>query len=260
MASYAEMIINRYIKTAHEYSLINDKESVLIGNVEKTLKKQCKINIESKSDTDSISKMKLYFNFANYSILAGCVLVICLIISSFRDEKIVRRISVSSMSYRKHNRILLISSCLFAAFLWAFYVIVSFFIIGREVFSMHGLMYMINSFVFTFCAVTIAFLIANITNSKNAISGIVNVVALGSSFVCGCFVPMQWLPDLVKQVAHVLPSYWYVDANESLSDMSVINISNLNPVFIDMAVVIAFAIVCIVITNLISLKKVKNNR
>ena len=32
--------------------------------------------------------MSFYYNFANYSILAGCVYVICLILSSFKAENI----------------------------------------------------------------------------------------------------------------------------------------------------------------------------
>ena len=74
-------------------------------------------------------------------------------------------------------------------------------------FTTHGLMYLINSFVFTICAITIAFLIGTLINNKNAINGIVNVVALGSCFLCGAFVPMDWLPDAVLKIAHVLPSY-----------------------------------------------------
>ncbi len=64
-------------------------------------------------------------------------------------------------------------------------------------FTVHGIILMVNSFVFSICALTIAILIANLVNNKNAINGIVNVVALGSSFLCGAFVPIEWLPDTV---------------------------------------------------------------
>ena len=36
-----------------------------------------------------------------------------------------------------------------------------------------------------------------IFGNKNAINGIINVVALGSSFLCGTFVPVEFLPNRV---------------------------------------------------------------
>ena len=42
-------------------------------------------------------------------------------------------------------------------------------------FSIYGIFYLINSFVFTICATTIALFIGNIVSNKNTISGIVNV-------------------------------------------------------------------------------------
>ena len=52
---------------------------------------------------------------------------------------------------------------------------------------------MLNSLLFTICATTIEFFIVSIITNKNSISGIVNVVALGSNFLCGAFVPMKYL-------------------------------------------------------------------
>lgn len=121
------------------------------------------------------------------------------------------------MNYKKHNRILLLSNALFAIFLWIIYVILSFILVGNIMFSKQGLVYIINSFIFTMCALTIAFLIANLINNKNAINGIINVVALGSSFLCGAFVPVTFLPKSVLNIAHILPTYWYINSNELLS-------------------------------------------
>ena len=161
------------------------------------------------------------------------------------------------MNYKKYNRKLLLSNSLFAIVMWLFYVILSFILIGNAMFTIHGLMYIINSFIFTICALTIAFLIANIVSNKNAINGIVNVVALGSSFLCGAFVPMEWLPEQVLTIAHILPSYWYIKTNEVLKVTEVFNIDTLKPILTNMFVIIIFTILFIVITNIISSKKRK---
>ena len=95
------------------------------------------------------------------------------------------------------------ANIMFSLWLWGIYVLLSFVLIGKIMFTIQGALYIINSFIFTMCAATIALLIGSIVSNKNAINGIVNVIALGSSFLCGAFVPMQWLPDTVLKIAHI---------------------------------------------------------
>lgn len=123
--------------------------------------------------------------------------------------------------------------------------------------SNQGIIYIINSFVFTMCATTIAMFIGNLVTNKNAINGIVNVVALGSSFLCGAFVPMEWLPDSVLKIAHILPSYYYISTNEVLTKMEVFNSETLKPIITNMAVMLGFAILFIILSNIVSRRKRK---
>lgn len=254
-ASLAEMMLNRYMKVANTYNKSLDDEKEIISKVNTTLSKETKIKVTSKLDTYKLANMSFYYNFANYSILAGCVYVICLILSSFKAENIRKRTIISSMDYKEYNRKLLLSNGLFTLCLWLLYVILSFILLGTSMFSMHGLIYILNSFVFSLCALSIAFLIANLVSDKNAINGIVNVVALGSSFLCGSFVPMEWLPDVVLKIAHVLPSYWYIKSNELLTSIEVFNMDTLKPIFINMIVILIFTLVFIITTNIVSKKK-----
>jgi ABC-2 type transport system permease protein len=257
-SSLAEMMLERYIKVANIYLKTFNTEDELISNVNNTLAKQSKIEVTSKLDTNQLSRVAFYYNFANYAILAGCVYVVCLILSSFKNEKIQKRTIISSMNYKKYNKQLLISNGLFAVVLWIFYVLLSFILLGNVMFTMHGVMYMANSLIFTICALTIAFLIGNIMNNKEAINGIVNVVALGSSFLCGSFVPMEWLPDTVLKIAHILPSYWYIKSNELLKTVEEFNFETLKPIFMNMTVIVGFIIIFVIITNIVSKNKRKS--
>lgn len=256
-ASYAEMMLERYMKVANVYQGNVTSEEELINKINETLSEQTEVEITSKLDNDNLSKATFYYNFASYSILAGCVYVICLMLSSFKEEKIRKRTIISSMNYKTYNRQLLLSNTLFAIVMWVFYVALSFLLIGGVMFTIHGLIYMANSFVFTICSVTIAFLIGNVVSNKNAINGIVNVVALGSSFLCGAFVPMEWLPDSVLKVAHILPSYYYISSNEILTELEVFNFETMKPILMNMGIILIFAIAFIIITNIVSKKKRK---
>ena len=256
-ASLAEMMLERYIKIANIYEGNIENEEELINKINETLSKQTEIEITSKLDTDNLTKASFFFNFANYSILAGCVYVICLILSSFKEEKISKRTIISSMNYKKHNFELLVSNSLFAIVLWIFYVILSFILVRDIMFTTHGLIYILNSFIFTICAVTIAFLIGNLVTNKNAINGIVNVVALGSSFLCGSFVPLEWLPDTVIKIAHVLPSYYYISSNEIITELEIVNFETMKPVLVNMGIILIFTILFMIITNIVSRHKRK---
>ena len=259
-ASYAEMLLSGYIKTANLYAGGAGSEEELIDKINQTLTKQAEIKITSGIDTDNLSRATFYYNFANYSILASCVYVICLILSSFNQEKVKNRMLISSMDYKKHNRILLLSNSLFAVLLWFLYVLLSFFMVGNIMFSVHGIIYIVNSLVFTICALTIAFLIGNLVNNKNAINGIVNVAALGSSFLCGAFVPVDLLPEGVLAAARILPSYWYIQTNEVLKTIEEFNLETLKPIFINTGMVILFSMVFVVISNAASGRKQLINR
>ena len=93
--------------------------------------------------------------------------------------------------------------------------------------------------------------------NKNAVNGIVNVVALGSSFLCGAFVPVEWLPNSVLTVAHILPSYWYIQTNERLKTMEALNFGTLRPILFNMGMLLVFALVFTVTANLVSRAKRK---
>lgn len=254
-SSLAEMILERYLKVANIYINNNSSENDLIEKINDILEKQTDVEITSKLDTNNLKKATFYYNFTNYSILAGCVYVICLILSSFREEKLAKRTVVSSMNYRDFNIKLLLSNCLFAVVLWGFYVIVSFILIGNIMFTFNGLLYIVNSLVFTICAVTIAFFIGNLVNNKNTINGIVNVVALGSSFLCGAFVPMEWLPDFVLKIAHILPSFYFINNNELITELELISFESISPLIYNVIAILIFSIVFVILSNIVSKNK-----
>lgn len=264
-AYYAQLMLERYIKTAKNYINIANEASGdvdvkdIISSIDKTLDKQTEIKVTSQVDTDKLSGITFYFNFMNYGLLAGAIFAICMILTSFNEEKLRRRTIISSMNIHRHNNLLLTGNVLFAIVLWAVYTVAGFVMCGiKKDIMNYALLYVLNSFIFTLCAVTIAFMLANIIHNKNALNGIINVIALGTSFLCGAFVPMQWLPDSVIKIAHILPSYWYIKTNELIADIEKWNIDSLKPLFINMGILIAFSVLFIIIANILSVRKCEN--
>lgn len=257
-SALAEMILARFLETANLYRTVDQDETVLIQDIESALATPVSVETASQLDAHSLAKATSFYNFLNYAVLAGNIYIICIIMLSFRSENIRKRTIISSTSYKSINRQLFLANIALSFVLWLCYVVISIIIVGpATIFSSHGLIYILNSFVFTICATALAFLLTSIITNKNAINGIVNVVAIGSSFLCGAFVPAVLLPDFVLNIARVLPSYWYINANNRLASLANLSLESLTPIFLDILAVLGFSALFIILANLIAKRQRK---
>lgn len=256
-SSFAEMLLQRYIKVATIYRETIKNEDELVAKVNETVSQEIDTEITTKLDTTGLTKAAHYFDFASYSFLACLIYIICIVLSTFNEEKVRKRITISSFDYKKHNRILMLGNSLYAIFLWALYAIMSFVMIGEPMKSVHGALFIINSLIFVICATSLSFFLGNLIKNKNAISGVVNVVALGSAFLCGAFVPPEWLPDFVKTIGHVFPAFYYIDSNQTIANLEEVNFDTLQPILINAGIVVAFTVVFMILTNIVTKKRRK---
>ena len=183
-----------------------------------------------------------------------------MILASVKENNVRKRTIISSYNYKKFNRIVLLTNGILILAMWIFYMVLSGILFKDLLISTNGLAYILNALMFSICSLTIGFFIGNITQNKNAIGGIVNVVALGSSFLCGCFVPVEYMPDYVIKIAHVLPTYYFVANNEFMrlpysKAIERFNFIAIKPLLINGAVVLGFSILFTVATNIVSRKK-----
>ena len=251
-SAYTSMLLTRYLNVQNTYLKYTNNENELINSINNNLSYKTNIEITSKLDTSKLTKISRFFNFASYSIMAVIIYIICLVISSFNKDVVKKRTIISSMNYKKYNKYILLSSFIYSSIIWFLYVILSFIIIGSSMFSLRGLIYILNTFIFSFVALTLALLISNLIKSKGAISGIVNVIALGQAFLCGAFIPSEFLGENIIKYSKILPAYWYNNSNDLLSTIEVINIVNLKPILLNMIVLVIFAVIFIVINNIVS--------
>lgn len=248
----ADLSLNRYINTAKNYLSTANTVEELIDYIDTTLSVEAKVNLAQINEVQDLSNVAYYFNFLNYSILAGSIYSIGMILESFREDKIRKRTAVSSMKERKFNRLLILSNGAFSLVIWLFYILLGFVLLGGELSNRQGGLFIINSLIFNFSALTLAFFIANLVKSKEAINGLSHVIALGSSFFAGAFIPREFLPEKVLNFSKISPSYWYINANEIIKDLVKINSKTLRPIYINMAVILGFSILFILLANLIS--------
>lgn len=253
-SSYTKMLIEKYIKTVLIYKdYYNDEE--LINHVNNLLKLDANVEVKTKLETSKLERMTRYFNFLNYALLAGSVYCISMILASIKEEKVKKRTIISSFDYKKYDRIVLGTLSIVIFGMWLLYMLLSIILFKNTIFTSNGLAYILNSFVFTIASLCIGYLIGNITQNKNAIAGIINVVALGSSFLCGCFVPVEYMPDYALKIAHIFPTYYYVSNNEIIKTIEAFNPTLIKSLLKNGFVIVLFSLLFILLTNYISKKK-----
>ena len=255
-ASFTQMLIEKYIKTVNLYKE-HYQGKALNQKVKQVINQKTKVNLNTSLDSSKLNQVNVYFNFLNYALLAGGVYCMTMILASLNQEGVRKRTIMSSFSYRKYNWIVFASLGLASFIVWLAYMIISFILFKEIMLSGNGIAYILNSFVFSICSLAVGFLIGTITHNKQAIGGIVNVVALGTSFLCGCFVPMSFMPSYVLKIAHILPTYYFVQNNELIKTLEYFKLETLQPIIINGIIVLGFTLSFVLITLMISKRKQK---
>lgn len=254
-ASLGEMLLTRYLRVQSIYLKYYTNEEDIIRNINNNLSYSSDINVVSKVDSESISKVSRFYNFASYSIMAVIIYIICLVISSFNKDTIKKRTIVSSMPYKRYNKYIFLSSLVYALSIWIIYIIIGIIMFGDVMLSLRGVIYIFNTLIYIITALSLSLLISNLVNSKGAISGIVNVVSLGQAFLCGAFIPFQYMDKNILKYSKILPAYYYNINNDLISTIEIIDINSIKDIIINDIILVCFIFIFIIINNIVSKRK-----
>ena len=253
----ASELLNKYLDVFSKYmNLYNDK-ILAIQKLDNTLNKKASVVIENKTNLNS--KTSLFYNFSSYSIMAIVIYIICLVLSSFNDKKISKRTSVSGMNYKTFNNYLYISSFTFTFIIFIVYLILSFLILKSSILNINGILYSLNMFIFFIVSFTMAILISNLVKSKGAISGVVNVISLGSAFLCGAFIPVKYMRSFALKIAHIFPTFYFIDNNEYIASLQNFDKASYEFVLKNFIIMIIFVMIFLILNSLVTRFKRKVN-
>lgn len=254
-SSYAEqarMLGENYLRLAGPRIVAGMSQDDVVAGIKNDMTQAKTVaEIRGVKVSDSSSKVQYFYNFASYVILALCIMIISMVMIIFTSKNIKRRNLVSALSYGKITGQLFFGNLILAVIVWLMFVVASCFIYPDTMLTTAGIFYALNSFVFTTVALSISFLIGSLSKNKNVASAMTNIIALGSSFICGVFMPQSLLGDSVLAFAKFLPTYWYVKSNELIYGLSDFSFESLKPIFINMLIILGFAIVIFAITFVI---------
>lgn len=256
---YLNSLINKYLNTVRIYLSYTANLTIeeLLARAEEDLAQKTTVRLEAltgKTETTKSEKCAYYYNYLAYSLIATLTLGVGAVMVVFNNLDLKRRTLWSPVKLRDLNLQLILGNLSYGLAAWLVMILASIIMYGSYMFSGKGLLFLLNSFIFTLAILSLSFLIANVIKSLNAANAVANVIALGSSFISGVFVPQALLGKTVLTIAGFTPTYWYVKTNNLIAEL-VYQPHDLKPIFGNMLIVIGFAIGILLLTVVITNQK-----
>lgn len=235
-------------------NILSEDSEKIISNLNQRLDQSPTVRLASKNATN-LSKIAAFFNFASYTIMAIILYVTCFINASFNKSPVKKRTMVSSLHLKKYNFSLLLANSIFAFSVFALLTILSFFVLGDIVLTPFFIFEILNILLYTLAALTLAELVSTFNLSRDAVSGVVNLLSLAPAFLSGAFVPTYFLPSFVLTIAHIFPTYWFIDTNNKITTMTEFSFNSFLTILPNLLVLVLFSIIFIVANLVLSKKK-----
>ena len=232
----------------------SENSEKIISRLNQRLDQSPTVRLASKNATN-LSKIAAFFNFASYTIMAIILYVTCFINASFNKSSVKKRTMVSSLHLKKYNFSLLLANSIFAFSVFVLLTTLSFFVLGNIVLTPLFIFEILNILLYTLAALTLAELVSTFNLSRDAVSGVVNLLSLAPAFLSGAFVPTYFLPSFVLTIAHIFPTYWFIDTNNKIATMTELNFNSFLTILPNLLVLVLFSIIFIVANLVLSKKK-----
>ena len=235
-------------------NFLSENSEKIISRLNQRLDQSPTVRLASKNATN-LSKIAAFFNFASYTIMAIILYVTCFINASFNKSSVKKRTMVSSLHLKKYNFSLLLANSIFAFFVFALLTTLSFFVLGNIVLTPFFIFEILNILLYILAALTLAELVSTFNLSRDAVSGVVNLLSLAPAFLSGAFVPTYFLPSFVLTIAHIFPTYWFIDTNSKITTMTEFSFNSFLTILPNLLVLVLFSIIFIVANLVLSKKK-----
>jgi hypothetical protein ELI_2253 len=235
-------------------NILSENSEKIISGLNQRLDQSPTVRLASKNATN-LSKIAAFFNFASYTIMAIILYVTCFINASFNKSTVKKRTMVSSLHLKKYNFSLLLANSIFAFSVFALLTTLSFFVLGNIVLTPFFILEILNILLYTLAALTLAELVSTFNLSRDAVSGVVNLLSLAPAFLSGAFVPTYFLPSFVLTIAHIFPTYWFIDTNNKITTLTEFSFNSFLTILPNLLVLVLFSIIFIVANLVLSKKK-----
>lgn len=216
---FADAQLEQFLNTLSLYLESGYDEEAASAHAISDMKKSVTVTLK-ELDTKNIwdkDGIYYYFQFLPYIFLSILVTGIGPILSVFQQEGLNKRNLCSSLSFRSKNFQLTLGSTIFAFICYLLFFILAVIMYSKALFTLNGLLCLINAFFALLFGMSIAFLSGMFVKTPQIFNMVSNTLGLSLSFLGGIFVPLSIMDENILKISQFLPTYWYTKANDLLS-------------------------------------------
>ncbi len=173
-----------------------------------------KAEVSLSNGKDATAHSASYYTFSYLAWLLVVMLIIGLapVLQVFSKKDIKERIACSAYKFSNFNKELLLAVIVTGIVICMIIFAAATIMLKGATFSYAGLLYSLNMVCYMIFSISLAFLISKLTQNEQALNMLANTLSLGMAFLCGIFVPEEFLSPAIINIAHFLPAYWYNQA------------------------------------------------
>ncbi|MGN0612474.1 MAG: ABC transporter permease [Porcipelethomonas sp.] len=222
-SSYAESLVkaqtDRYVSTVRSYLISGVSMDDALEKTQDIILDKTEVTLENFSDEENFfaGNIKYFFQYLPYIFIGILVSALAPTLLVLNRKEIRSRTNASCISTTSQTLQTWLGSIIYSVVIWIIFMAAAAVLSGPDIFSKEGLLAILNSFVFLIVALAIAMLVSVFLSNSEAANMAANTVGLGMSFLCGVFVPVEYLSGAVIKIAHFLPAYWFIRCNNMLA-------------------------------------------
>lgn len=245
--SYVDQQINSFLNNARTCQAAGFTEKEMADALVKDI--PVKVELDTSMGSGETSRYIYYFRYVPYLALALLGFVIGNVLLVFRKKGLKNRMLAAPVSSRRQALEGILCMIVAGTALFVLIILVALIWYGKELCANGNWGYLVmNTAALFFVAVSIAYFSGSLVTNKDALTGTMNIISLGMCFLCGVFVPLDYISTGVKNVSQFLPVYWYETANEILGEFTVLTGSAKTQIYQAVGIQLVFGVVFVCLT------------
>lgn len=202
---------NNFINAVRGYLFAGKSESEAISLATEALSDTAEVKI-ANFDSNSGNKIGQYYGMLPYASISIIISALTPILFAIYKKDIFFRTSCSCVKQTRFTMEITLAGFIMVILFWLVFMIAGIIFNGglpqgREVWVFA------NSFVLFVMSTSLSIFISTIIKNNRVIDFLTQILGLGMCFLCGVFVPLNYLSGGVVAFAKFLPVYWYTKAN-----------------------------------------------
>lgn len=247
--------VNKFTKMVRSYLASGFSEQQAVERAENTLRSSAKVDLMGSKKAGEQSNTAYYFQYLAYIFIVLITVAVSPVFMVFYKKDIRRRNQCSAATERSRNLQLALGTLTASVGCWLVFMLLAMAMYRNEIFQSNLLLFMLNSVMFIGVSAGISFLAGLLVTNDDALQGVINVVSLGSAFLGGVFVPLEFMSKQVLTVSRFLPTYWYIRSNKLIDQLDVLDMSHIWPAMQGILIQAGFALALFAAAMLVSKQK-----